>query len=94
MRKLCSARHLKSCNKLNRPALSAKGGTSQKKAICIIQLGSIDILSQPKYKTINFPNLGSLNKKFVSHLADFGWLGVGAWVNLLKNENLWRKPFF
>ena len=33
---------------------------------------------QPNYKTINFPNLGSLNKNFSSTLADFAWLkGVG-----------------
>ena len=43
---------------------------------------------QPNYKTINFPNLGSLNKKFSSSLADFAWLKGGGYVNPLKNENL------
>ena len=51
---------------------------------------------QPKDKTINFPNLGSLNKKRLSCLVDFGSLdkGVGAWVNLLKKWKFVVNFFF
>ena len=51
---------------------------------------------QPNYKTINFPNLGSLNKNFSSTLADFAWLkGVGG--GLGESVKKWKfamKIFF
>ena len=54
--------------------------------ICVMKLKVIQ--PQPKYKTINFPNLESLNKKFSSRLADFGYLRRwGVWMNPINNEN-------
>ena len=68
-------------------------GKRWRKVIYVVKLK----LTQPqtKYKTTNFPNLGSLNKKLSSRLVDFRCLtrGWGVWVNPLKNENSWRKPF-
>ena len=50
----------------------------------------------PKHKTINFPNLVSLNKKLLSCLADFGWLKrvVGSSESVEKRkekENLFSE---
>ena len=50
---------------------------------------------QPNYKTINFPNLGSLNKIFSSTLADFAWLqGVGGLGESVKKWKFAMKIFF
>ena len=60
--------------------------------ICVVKLKVIQ--PQPKYKTTNFPNLGSLNKKLSSGLADFGFLrGWRVRVNPLKNENSYENFF-
>ena len=49
---------------------------------------------QPKYKTINFPNLGSLSKNLSSRLADFGCLKVGGLGESIKKWKFVAKIFF
>ena len=55
-----------------------------RKVICVVKLKVIQ--PQPKYKTLNFSNLRSINKKLSSPLVDFCRAGGGR-VNSLKNEN-------
>ena len=56
------------------------------KVICVVKLKVAQL--QPKYKIRNLPNLGTINKKVSSSLADFSPKGVAGLGESIKNENL------
>ena len=60
--------------------------------MCVVKLKSHATATQ--IENHKFSKFRESDQELSSRLADFGlFKGLGAWVNLLKNENLWRKSF-